>query len=43
MHDIDATKLEFSIFEKKFDKIVWNFPHFGFPENPHGPGFEHED
>lgn len=28
---------------KGFDRIVWNFPHGGFPESEehhHGPGFE---
>lgn len=25
-----------------FDRIVWNFPHAGFPEKNYGPGFEWE-
>lgn len=24
----------------KFDRIVWNFPHAGFPPKNYGPGFE---
>ena len=26
-----------------FDRIVWNFPHGGFPEEHNGPGFEWTD
>jgi len=46
-HEIDATKLNIAdtlnIIDpelKKFDRIIWNFPHAGFPEENEGPGFE---
>ena len=50
-HGIDATKLDeekqvgdLDPKQSKFDRIVWNFPHGGFPDeekNEHrGPGFE---
>ena len=32
--------------DEKFDRIIWNFPHGGFPEGEedhHGPGFEWTD
>ena len=52
--EIDATKLDQEDIIKKldpeglkFDKIVWNFPHSGFPEQEDGkkagPGFEWSD
>ena len=50
-HQVDATKLGdyrelLGGEEAKFDRIVWNFPHGGFPEaeeDHHGPGFEWTD
>ena len=48
LHGVDATKLnEHLEVGMKFDRIVWNFPHAGFPDvdkNEHkGPGFEWAD
>ena len=53
-HGIDATKLDqqnqveqLDPDQSKFDRIVWNFPHGGFPDeekNEHrGPGFEWQE
>lgn len=48
--EIDATKLNTEEIikkldpeNKKFDRIVWNFPHAGFPDEQIGPGFEWSD
>ena len=42
LFQVDATKLD-EFPQKDFDRIVWNFPHAGFPEKEKGPGFEWED
>ena len=41
INGVDARKLDQYGFPT-FDRIVWNFPHSGFPDKPNGPGFEHE-
>lgn len=52
--EVDATQLDSQEIcqkidpeQKKFDRIVWNFPHAGFPEEAKdehkGPGFEWGD
>lgn len=50
-HHVDVNKLEDYkeklIVEGGYDRIIWNFPHAGFPEEQQGdhkgPGFEWED
>ena len=45
-HGCDATKIaDWLEKERKFDRIVWQFPHAGFPEENEvrGPGFEWGD